>query len=199
MPDFSRLPQRDVQYHHQKEAHEEAARPPPSARARQQLLRHDVEHRPRCKAQKPRHQCVDPAAASTTSAPNSGSTAPESTPVQKARRFDLPRLVHRQRHRRALGKVLHADAERQRETRRQGSPRPAASANARPTAMPSGMLCSVMAERSKKSLCTSPPPRRAHELVEQEERQRAEHDARRGGQETAADGPLPPSVRWRAG
>jgi len=37
MPDFSRLPQRDVQYHHQKEAHEEAARPPPSARARQQL------------------------------------------------------------------------------------------------------------------------------------------------------------------
>ena len=36
----------------------------------------------------------------------------------------------------------------------------AASANARPTAMPSGMLCSVMAERSKKSLCTSPPPRR---------------------------------------
>ena len=59
MPDFSHLPQRDVQYHHQKEAHEEAARPPPSARARKKLLRHDVEHRPRCKAQKPRHQRVD--------------------------------------------------------------------------------------------------------------------------------------------
>ena len=41
------------------------------------------------------------------------------------------------------------------------SPSPsAASANARPTAMPSGILCSVMADRSRKSLCvTRSPPR----------------------------------------
>ncbi len=51
-------------------------------------------------------------------------------------------------------------------------------------------------EEQKIAVHLSPaaPP---HELVEQEERQRAEHNARRGGAETAAGGPPSPSVRWQ--
>ena len=83
--------------------------------------------------------------------------------------------------RRALGKVLHADAERQRE--RAGKALPVRREREREA---DGHALGDVVQRDGREeqkiavhLSPAAPP---HELVEQEERQRAEHDARRGGQ-----------------
>ncbi len=166
------------------------------ARARQQLLRHDVEHRPPLQSSEATASVRGfPPPRARRAPPNSGSTAPESTPVQKARRFDLPRLVH-------AGRRPPARAPRESSARRCRAPvanaparlsPSAASANARPTAMPSGDVVQRDGrEEEQKNRCAPlPPPRRRTSSSSRKRRQRAEHDARRGGQKRLADGPLP--------